>query len=34
MSVVDVIHFVQEHKFWMAACVPVVIAFVVIKILN
>lgn len=34
MSVTDVIHFVDEHKLWFAVAAPLVIGFVVMKILG
>ena len=34
MDMTDVIQFIQEHKFWLAVAVPVVIAIIVVKILG
>ncbi len=34
MNLADVFQFVQEHKFWLAVAVPVVVAIIVIKILG
>jgi hypothetical protein len=34
MNAGDILEFVQANKYWLVAAIPLVIAFVVIKILN
>jgi hypothetical protein len=34
MNLGDVFEFVQANKYWLAAAVPFVIAFIVVKFLN
>jgi hypothetical protein len=34
MQMADVMEFVVEHKFWLAAAVPIVLAIIVVKILG
>ena len=34
MDLADVMEFVKEYKFWFAVAAPVVIAFIVLKILG
>lgn len=34
VMVVDIMNFVVEYKFWLAALAPIVIGFIVLKIIG